>query len=99
MKDIVKEGLKRNLNLRPRKDDDLLQVVKEEGFESQKGDYSHFVRELMRDGLRFRMMKKMGKLQGEVFIDPVKTPEETEEERLERKYGEIVDSGMLSEGR
>lgn len=95
---IMNTGLKRNLNIRPRKDTDLLTAITKAGFdvENGNGDYSHFCRELMRDGLRFRQLVKSGKLSGEILL-PMAEPEE-EEVDYEKKYGRIMDEGMLAEG-
>jgi hypothetical protein len=97
MSNIIKLGLKRQLNLRPRKDNDLLSVVKKEGLDEQGGgDYSHFVRELMRDGIRFRNLVRSGKLSGDLLT--LNVQEEEEEIDYEKKYGKIMDEGMLAEG-
>ncbi|ALA07137.1 hypothetical protein SECTIM467_7 [Brevibacillus phage SecTim467] len=93
--------MRRNMYLRARKDRDLLQVVKDAGLDVDgNGDFAHFIRELMRDGVRYRHLVATGQLQGNVHL-PVSNftpPVEDESERLERKYGATVDEGMLAEG-
>lgn len=98
MIDVREKGLKRNLYLRPRKDADLLEVVVEAGLaDGTGGDYSHFIRELVRDGLRYREMLKSGMLHGGFRLPPYE--EEKKEPTMEEKYGSLVDEGMMEEGR
>lgn len=95
---ILETGLKRNLNIRPRKDEDLLLAIKKAGYANfGNGDYSHYVRELMRDGIRLRQLIKSGKLSGDLVLSTA--PPEEEEEDLEAKYGALVDEGMMADGR
>jgi hypothetical protein len=100
MRNILQTGLKRNLYLRPRKDNDLLLNIIEAGLgESGNGDFAHYCRELMRDGLRFRRLIATGQIQaGALLTTSIQPTVEDESERLERKYGAIVDEGMLAEG-
>jgi hypothetical protein len=80
MSNILENGLRRQLNLRPRKDDDLLQLLVDYGLDKPKsGDFAHFCRELMRDGMRFRGMKVDGR--AVVYRQPARSVlEEMEEE-------------------
>jgi hypothetical protein len=99
---VFETGLKRNVNLRPRKDNDLLAEVKKFGLDERgNGDFSHFCRELMRDGLKYRLLVSTGQVKAlDVLPMPYlpQTEPEEEENIYEKRYGKLVDDGMLAEG-
>lgn len=91
-----KKSIRKNLYLRGSRDADLIKILEEAGVldDSTSGDFSYYIRGMMRESLTLRALIKAGKIDGNIISIPSLLTNQQEEEReptMEEKFSGVFD--------